>query len=83
MRVFPISPVPAPQSVCWLGSAKLHGLARLQQLDQRACVLHDGSRPIFDVCNMKRRRPYAQKYAEDEAAFFSDYAESHVKLSEV
>jgi len=32
---------------------------------------------------MKRRRPYAQKYAEDEAAFFSDYAESHVKLSEV
>jgi L-ascorbate peroxidase len=28
-------------------------------------------------------RPYAEKYAKDEAAFFKDYAESHVKLSEL
>lgn len=28
-------------------------------------------------------RPYAEKYAEDEAAFFDDYAKAHVKLSEL
>eukprot|EP00775_Hariotina_reticulata_P012891 gene12891-13017_t len=28
-------------------------------------------------------RPYAEKYAQDEAAFFSDYASAHVKLSEL
>jgi hypothetical protein len=28
-------------------------------------------------------RPYAEKYAADEAAFFSDYAVAHVKLSEL
>ena len=28
-------------------------------------------------------RPYAEKYAEDEAAFFSDYAVAHAKLSEL
>lgn len=28
-------------------------------------------------------RPYAQRYADDEAAFFSDYAAAHVKLSEL
>eukprot|EP00878_Enallax_costatus_P000648 GHUV01000754.1.p1 GENE.GHUV01000754.1~~GHUV01000754.1.p1 ORF type:complete len:315 (+),score=72.36 GHUV01000754.1:228-1172(+) len=28
-------------------------------------------------------RPYAEKYAEDEAAFFADYAKAHVKLSEL
>lgn len=27
-------------------------------------------------------KPYAQKYASDEAAFFQDYAEAHKKLSE-
>lgn len=27
-------------------------------------------------------RPYAEKYAEDQNVFFSDYSESHVKLSE-
>lgn len=29
------------------------------------------------------RRPYAEKYAEDEAAFFADYALAHAKLSEL
>jgi hypothetical protein len=28
-------------------------------------------------------RPFAEKYADDEAAFFADYAEAHVKLSEL
>lgn len=28
-------------------------------------------------------RPFAEKYAEDEAAFFSDYALAHAKLSEL
>lgn len=28
-------------------------------------------------------RPFAEKYAEDEAAFFSDYAVAHAKLSEL
>ncbi|WIA43888.1 hypothetical protein OEZ86_010299 [Tetradesmus obliquus] len=28
-------------------------------------------------------RPFAEKYAEDEAAFFADYALAHVKLSEL
>lgn len=28
-------------------------------------------------------RPYAEKYAEDEAAFFKEYVESHLKLSEL
>jgi len=28
-------------------------------------------------------RPYAEKYAADQAAFFEDYAKSHVKLSEL
>lgn len=28
-------------------------------------------------------RPYAEKYAADQAAFFSDYATSHAKLSEL
>ena len=29
------------------------------------------------------RRPHAEKYAADQDAFFQDYAQSHVKLSEV
>ncbi|KAI8477043.1 MAG: ascorbate peroxidase [Monoraphidium minutum] len=28
-------------------------------------------------------RPYAEKYAEDQAAFFADYVASHLKLSEL
>lgn len=28
-------------------------------------------------------RPFAEKYAEDEAAFFADYAVAHAKLSEL
>jgi L-ascorbate peroxidase len=28
-------------------------------------------------------RPYAEKYAADQAAFFNDYVESHLKLSEL
>lgn len=28
-------------------------------------------------------RPFAEKYADDEAAFFADYAAAHVKLSEL
>ncbi len=28
-------------------------------------------------------RPYAEKYAADQDAFFADYAESHKKLSEL
>ena len=28
-------------------------------------------------------RPHAEKYAEDEAAFFADYVASHLKLSEL
>jgi hypothetical protein len=28
-------------------------------------------------------RPYAEKYAEDQDAFFADYAASHAKLSEL
>jgi hypothetical protein len=28
-------------------------------------------------------RPFAEKYAADQDAFFQDYAQSHVKLSEV
>jgi hypothetical protein len=29
------------------------------------------------------RRPYAERYAADQAAFFSDYQTSHQKLSEL
>jgi hypothetical protein len=29
------------------------------------------------------RRPYAEKYATDEKAFFEDYAKAHAKLSEL
>lgn len=29
------------------------------------------------------RRPFAEKYAEDAAAFFADYAAAHAKLSEL
>ena len=29
------------------------------------------------------RRPFAMKYAEDQDAFFEDYAKAHVKLSEL
>lgn len=28
-------------------------------------------------------RPYAEKYATDQDAFFADYSQSHVKLSEL
>lgn len=28
-------------------------------------------------------RPFAEKYAADEAAFFADYAQAHAKLSEL
>lgn len=28
-------------------------------------------------------RPFAELYAADEAAFFKDYVESHLKLSEL
>jgi L-ascorbate peroxidase len=28
-------------------------------------------------------RPFAEKYAADESAFFSDYALAHAKLSEL
>lgn len=28
-------------------------------------------------------RPYAEKYAEDQDAFFEDYVKSHLKLSEL
>ena len=28
-------------------------------------------------------RPFAMKYAEDQDAFFEDYAKAHVKLSEL
>lgn len=29
------------------------------------------------------RRPFAEKYAADQAAFFADYAKAHKKLSEL
>lgn len=29
------------------------------------------------------RRPYAEKYAADQDAFFADYAKAHAKLSEL
>jgi hypothetical protein len=29
------------------------------------------------------RRPYAEAYAADEAHFFADYVQSHLKLSEL
>ncbi len=29
------------------------------------------------------RRPYAEKYAADQDAFFEDYAKAHAKLSEL
>lgn len=32
---------------------------------------------------MLQMRVYAEKYAEDEEAFFYDYAQAHAKLSEL
>ena len=32
---------------------------------------------------MQPCRQYAEKYAEDQDAFFADYVESHLKLSEL
>lgn len=37
------------------------------------CVLN-----LFVLC-----RPYAEKYAADQDAFFEDYVKSHLKLSEL
>lgn len=34
------------------------------------------------MCNL-HYRPYAEKYALDQAAFFEDYAAAHAKLSEL
>ncbi|CAH2041445.1 unnamed protein product [Thlaspi arvense] len=44
----------------------------LLQLPSDKALLHD---PVF--------RPLVEKYAADEDAFFADYAESHLKLSEL
>ena len=34
---------------------------------------------VLDVCC----RPYAEKYEQDEDAFFKDYTAAHIKLSEL
>ena len=34
------------------------------------------------ICLTAGHRPYAEKYAEDQEAFFKDYAAAHKKLSE-
>ncbi|KAK9733421.1 hypothetical protein RND81_04G067300 [Saponaria officinalis] len=44
----------------------------LIQLPSDKALLED---PVF--------RPYVEKYAQDEDAFFADYAEAHLKLSEL
>lgn len=31
--------------------------------------------------NLRHMQVYAEKYAEDQEAFFTDYAEAHAKLS--
>lgn len=41
-----------------------------------------GFSSLFNSCDSADCRPYAEKYAEDQNVFFSDYSESHVKLSE-
>jgi hypothetical protein len=35
------------------------------------------------LCCAAARRPLAEKYAADQAAFFADYAIAHQKLSEL
>ena len=38
----------------------------------------------FDLTEVfSARRPYAEKYAADQDAFFADYAKAHAKLSEL
>ncbi|KAK6942861.1 hem peroxidase [Dillenia turbinata] len=56
------------------GLIKLPGEEKegLIQLPSDRVLLED---PIF--------RPFVEKYAEDEDAFFADYAEAHLKLSEL
>ncbi len=37
----------------------------------------------LDCCACAHSRPYAEKYAADQDAFFADYAKAHAKLSEL
>ena len=45
--------------------------------------LSDQSPPFCRPFPLLLRRPHAEKYAADQAAFFADYVESHLKLSEL
>ncbi len=41
-------------------------------------LVWDDLTKVFSAC-----RPYAEKYAADQDAFFADYAKAHAKLSEL
>jgi hypothetical protein len=50
-----------------------------EQIDEELLVLPTDA-AIFEDEGF---RPHAEKYAEDQDAFFKDYVESHLKLSEL
>ncbi|GKV30142.1 hypothetical protein SLEP1_g38998 [Rubroshorea leprosula] len=62
-----------PQGAFWIWRELLSGEKEgLIQLPTDKALLED---PVF--------RPLVEKYAADEDAFFADYAESYLKLSEL
>uniref|UniRef100_A0A7N2M7V6 L-ascorbate peroxidase n=1 Tax=Quercus lobata TaxID=97700 RepID=A0A7N2M7V6_QUELO len=67
--LFSITPTSSKTSLSELLSGEKEGLI---QLPSDEALLED---PIF--------RPLVEKYAADEEAFFADYAEAHLKLSEL
>uniref|UniRef100_A0A2N9IN45 Plant heme peroxidase family profile domain-containing protein n=1 Tax=Fagus sylvatica TaxID=28930 RepID=A0A2N9IN45_FAGSY len=72
-RLIPPSPPPILEFVCLKTMELLSGEKEgLIQLPSDKALIED---PIF--------RPLVEKYAADEDAFFADYAEAHLKLSEL
>ena len=46
-------------------------------------ILPNLAPPLPPPANNPPCRPFAEKYLADEAAFFADYVQSHLKLSEL
>lgn len=53
-----------------------------QPASPRSVVPPQTLHTVLRVCP-RACRPFAEKYLEDQDAFFSDYVESHLKLSEL